>query len=314
VTTLEAVATFLPDERVPIEALADQLELSPIKVEVFRRHLRFGEIRLDRTGTVLDLLLGAVANLDALRGREHRVRYVFHARSYPVGTPYPCNPLHDLCRMFGLQHAVACTVTGQACASGLLAIDLAGRLLAAEPDADEPDEEPLALVLAGEKAFTREAQISPDASIFGEGAAACLVGRSGPRDRMLSYAASLHGEFDSEDPEVAARFQRDYPMLLAEAIRAAVAKAGLGMDEISLILPHNVNRIAWQRVCRQLGFPIARVVLDNLPTTGHVFCADTFFNYLTARGRDLLHPGDRYVVSAAGAARGATLSAMVFEH
>ena len=52
------------------------------------------------------------------------------------------------------------------------------------------------------------------------------------------------------------------------------------------------------------------MVLDDLPETGHVFCADAFVNHRRAA----LRPGDRYVMAAAGAARGATFSAMVFEH
>jgi len=51
----------------------------------------------------------------------------------PVFVPYPLNPLHDVCRALGLEHAVAFTVTHQSCASGLLAIEVAGRLLAGDP-------------------------------------------------------------------------------------------------------------------------------------------------------------------------------------
>jgi 3-oxoacyl-[acyl-carrier-protein] synthase-3 len=67
-------------------------------------------------------------------------------------------------------------------------------------------------------------------------------------------------------------------------------------------------------LCRRIGFPVDRVVLDNVPRFGHVFCADAFINFETARERGLLHPGSRYVVAAAGAGRGATFAAMVFEH
>jgi 3-oxoacyl-[acyl-carrier-protein] synthase-3 len=56
------------------------------------------------------------------------------------------------------------------------------------------------------------------------------------------------------------------------------------------------------------------VVLDNIPTSGHVFCADMFANYKTARERGLLQPGDRYLAAAVGAGGGATFAAMVFEH
>jgi len=95
---------------------------------------------------------------------------------------------------------------------------------------------------------------------------------------------------------------------------AAVERSGLEMGAISLILPHSVDRVAWQRVCRRLGFPLERVVLDNLASIGHLFCADAFVNYRTARTRGLLRPGDRYVMAAAGAGLGTAFSAMVFEH
>lgn len=307
-TALVEVASYLPPDRVPIEDLADGLGLTPMQVKVFRRYHKLGEVRRDHDGTLLDLLRRAVAGLSTLRGHEHRVRYVLFARTFPVVVPFPLNPLHTLCREVGLGHAQAFTVTHQACASGLLAIDVAGRLLAAE----EPGA--LALILAGEKAFTGETQLVPETSVFGEGASAALVSAHGERDRMVSYAAHLHGEFDGDSPELMNRFQQEYTDLLAGAVRAAVDDAGLKLDEIDVVLPHNVNVIAWQRVCRTLGVPLERVLLDHVSSAGHVFCADAFINYRTARERGLLRPGGHYVVAAAGAARGATFSAMVFQH
>lgn len=309
-TALEAVATYLPDRRVPIDVLVGQLGLPPMQVKLFKRFHGFREVRLDPGGTLLDLLLGAASRLEALRGREHQVRYVLHARSMPAVVPYPLNPLDELCRVLGLDHAVAFTVTHHACATGLLAVDIAGRLLA---DDGEPDA--LALVLAGEKTFTRDAQLVPGTSVFGEASSACLVSSGGPRDRLLAYASVIRGEFNDrlEDlPELAARYEQEYPTSLAEAILAAVDRAGMRIDEVSLILPHNVNVVSWQRLSRRIGFPVGRVLLDNVPVTGHAFCADSFINYQTAADRGLLRPGDRYLIAAAGL--GATFSAMVFEH
>ncbi len=292
-TALDAIATYLPPTRVPIE----QAGLTRMQARVFRRYYGLSEVgRAD--GTVLDLLLGAVANLDGLRGNEQRVRYVLWARSFGVVTPYPVNPLDELCRRTGLGHAIAFAVTHQACASGLLALDVAGRLLAADPEA-------LALVLAGEKAFTGETAVVVDTSVFGEGASACLVSHDGPRNRVLAFAADQRGEYDRD----ATGFADEYPAALAKVIETAVARAGLRMDDIARIVPHNVNTVAWQRTCRRLGYPIERVVLDNLPTTGHVYCADAFLNTTRAD----LGPGDRYVMAAAGAAPGATFSALVLE-
>jgi len=220
------------------------------------------------------------------------------------------NPLHDLCRQLGLGHAVAFTITHHACASGLLAVDVAGRMLATD---GEPGA--LALVLAGEKAFTRDAEYVPETTFFGEAASACLVSSDGPRDRMLSYATIIRGDFDGrleDDADLLSRYQKEYPESLAEVILTAAERAGVTLGELSLILPHNVNVVSWRRLCRRLDFPVEKVVLDNIPVTGHNFAADPFVNYRTAADRGLFHPGERYLVAAAGL--GATFSAMVFEH
>jgi len=94
----------------------------------------------------------------------------------------------------------------------------------------------------------------------------------------------------------------------------AVDEAGLTLDDIRVILPHNVNMVTWQRMCTLLKFPRDRVVLDNIKDCGHVFCADLFVNYQTACQRGLLQPGDNYLAAAVGAGGAATFAAMVFEH
>ncbi|MFJ5231383.1 3-oxoacyl-[acyl-carrier-protein] synthase III C-terminal domain-containing protein [Kitasatospora sp. NPDC088391] len=308
-TALLAVADHLPPGRVPIEDLAGGFGLTPMQVKVFRRYHGFGEVSRDPGGTLLDLLRGAVAALPALRGREHRVRWVLHARSVPTVAPYPHRPVEELCAELGLGRATVLAVGHHACASGLLALDAAGRLLAADGDPAA-----LALVLAGEKAFTPEAVMVPETSFFGEGAAACLVAPDGERDRVLCYAADQRGEFDSDAPERAAEFQRDYAGHLAGAVLAAVTGAGLTLAQITAVLPHNVNRAAWHQVCRLLGYPRERVVLDNVAALGHVFCADHFVNHRTARERGLLRRGEPYLMAAAGAGRGATFAATVLRH
>jgi 3-oxoacyl-[acyl-carrier-protein] synthase III len=310
VTALEAVATYLPSLSVPITDLAEQFGLTPMQLKVFKRFQGLEAIRLDPGGTLRDLLLAAATRLDALRGREHRVRYVLHARAMPVIAPYPLNPLHEVTTALGLRGAVSATVTHHACATSLLAIDVAGRLLATDGDRDA-----LALILAGEKAFTLDAQLVPGTSVFGEASAACLVSAGGQRDRVLSYATITSGEFDGRLdllPEVMGRYEEEYPLCLARAMLAAVEQAGLSLADISVILPHNVNAVSWKRMSRRIGFPVAGIVLDNVPVTGHAFCADAFLNYATAVQRDLLEPGRRYLMAAAGL--GATFSAMVLEH
>ncbi|MBW6436415.1 ketoacyl-ACP synthase III family protein [Actinoplanes hulinensis] len=308
-TAIEAVSTYLPPHRVPIASLAGDLGLTDMQVRMFHRYYGLAEVLYEPSGTITDLMLNAAAKLSELRGREQQVRYVVQARTLQAIAPYPQEPLHDVVAALGLRHARAFAVTQHACASGLLAVEMCGRLLAEDGDPDA-----LALVFAGEKAFTPSARMIPGTALMGEGCAAVLVG-AGSRDRLLSYASATHGEFNaglSLTAEMSLEFQQRYPDALAEVILAAAARAGITTADLDLVLPHNVNRVSWVRVARKAGIPVERLFLDNMPVTGHCFCADSFLNYVSARDVGRLKPGDRYLMAAVGL--GSTFSAMVFEH
>lgn len=310
-TALRAVSAYLPEQRVTIAELAEPLALTPSQVQVLKRIQGLSEVRRQAEGeTLVDLLAAAVAGVHGLAGQEHLVRYVIYARGVPVATPFPVNPLHELCRRTGLAHATAFTVTHHACATSLLAVDLAGRLLLADGDPDA-----LALIVAGETVFTHDVELAPEARVFGEGAGACLVSASGSRDRLLSYVSRQRGDLDHwlpDRPDQAERFAKEYRPMVGEVVRLAVEQAGLELEDIALMLPHNVNVRSWRGVCTQLGFPFERVLLENVSMVGHTFAADLFINHRTAVERGLLRPGDRYLVVAAG--YGAVFSAMIFEH
>jgi 3-oxoacyl-[acyl-carrier-protein] synthase-3 len=309
-TAIEAVAAYLPETRVPIANLAGQLDMTARDMKLFERFYGLSEVCRDPGGTLTDLLLGATGKLTELAGQEHRVRYVIYAGGGTVTVPHPINPLQEVCAELGLTGATAFALTHHACASTLLSIDMAGRLLTVDGDPDA-----LALVLAGLKTFTRDAQLVPETTLFSEGSAACLVSATGSSDRVVSYAASMRGDFDgwiTNEEEAATRYGHAYPDCLADVLEQAVAEAGLSLQDLALILPHNVNAVSWSRLCKRMGFPRERVLLDNVPLYGHCFAADGLINYRTACDRGRLQPGDYYLMAAAGL--GAVFSAMVFQH
>jgi 3-oxoacyl-[acyl-carrier-protein] synthase-3 len=308
---LAAVHAYLPAQSFPVRECLAAYGFPDKQIRLHERFYGFSQIRLDPDGDLTELLTSAVSGMPELRGRKHQVRYVLHARTMPVVAPYPLNPLHDATIRLGLGHATAFSVTQHACASGLLAVELAGNLLAGDGDPDA-----LALIIAGEKAFTASAQVIAGTGVMGEGAAAVLVRGHGSRDRVLAYAVDTHGQFSAGpwmSEKVSAEFREAYPGLLAEVIRTAVERAGLTVDDLALIMPHNVNRISWLRTLRQLGIhDTDRLLLDAFPDMGHCFGADSFIGYDIARRQGRLRPGDRYLMTAVGL--GATFAAMVLVH
>lgn len=307
-TSIVAVSSHLPDT-VSLGSLQDGLDLTDRQVRFLRRY--YGLAEICRTGeSEVDLLLTAVGKLAPFAGLRERIRYVVHAKTVPISVPYPISPVAELCSKLGLDHATAFTLTEHACASGLLAVDLCGTLLAADGDPAA-----LALILVGEKTFTLATQMIPGVAIMGEGVAAVLVKAGGTTDRLLGYATRTHSDQDGTvimGPAQAEEFKRIYSDGLAEVVHAALAEAGRSVDDVAIVLPHNVNHMSWIRAARDIGVPFDKVYLDNVGRTGHCFCADPFINHRTVTESGRLRPGDVYVMTSVGL--GVTFSAMVFQH
>jgi 3-oxoacyl-[acyl-carrier-protein] synthase III len=308
VTAIVSVAGHLPGS-VPVASLRSELRLTDLQVRKLRKF--YGLVDVCRSPeSETDSLVAAASKLASLAGAEDRVRYVVRAKTMAISQVYPQSPLRDACDALGLNHATSFTVTDHACASGLLAVDLCGMLLAADGDPAA-----LALVLVGEKAFTYLARTIPDVAVMGEGFAAVLVRAGGGDDQLLGYATRTHGAASGSmamTPAQAKQFRLIYHDALAEVVHAALGVAGLTVDDVDLLLPHNVNKVSWPRSAEVIGVPLERVFLDNVKATGHCFCADPFLNYRTAVDLGRLGPGDRYVMVSVGL--GATFSAMVFQH
>ncbi|MFJ9695825.1 3-oxoacyl-[acyl-carrier-protein] synthase III C-terminal domain-containing protein [Kitasatospora sp. NPDC101183] len=309
-TAISAVASHRP-KTVPLADLQQDVGLTDGQLRQYERYYGLADICREPGEGETQLLRQAVEALPQLRGREADVRYVLQARTMPSPMPYPHTSIAPLLDELGLRHATGFVVSQHACASGLLALDLAGTLLAADGDPDA-----LALILAGEKVGSRQSQSIPGVTVMGEATAAVLLSADGPSDRLLGYASRTYSRFNDQflldDPDAAKEFQELYPTALCEVMTAALEEAGCTLDEVALILPHNVNRLSWVAVCRLLGIPMSRLYLDLVSKTGHCFCADPYLNLHQATLDGRLAPGDRYLMTSVGL--GATFAATVLEH
>ncbi|GAA1189004.1 3-oxoacyl-[acyl-carrier-protein] synthase III C-terminal domain-containing protein [Pseudonocardia alaniniphila] len=310
-THLEAVATYLPPESVSIDEALAGLDISETQIRLFQRFYGFSRIRREPKARLADQMLSTAAGLTELHGREKDVRYVVQALTLPVAAPYPSNPVHDVRRALGLDHAVTFCLTQHACATGLLAVDVCGKLLAADGDPNA-----LALIFTGEKAYTAYSQkFIIDTAVMGEGMAAILVRQGGDHDEVISYVTRTHGQFNQAPwltHEQAREFDQLYPEALAEVMLAAIEQAGLTLADITFVLPHHVNHNSWKRLSKRIELPMDRIFLENLPEVGHCFCADPFINYLSVSETGRLRPGEYYMMVSVGL--GATFSAMVLRH
>ncbi|HEY2443910.1 MAG TPA: 3-oxoacyl-[acyl-carrier-protein] synthase III C-terminal domain-containing protein [Streptosporangiaceae bacterium] len=309
-TTLEWVEAFTPARSVQVEDAAASLGLTRYQARMFRRFHGMGALRIDPAIDLFDLILGSARSLLARLADPGVIKYLLFAHTVIEVTPAHLDASRVFAQRLGLAGVNAFALTQQNCASGLAAIDIAGELLRADGDPQAR-----ALVLTGEKPFTPLAQLIANTTVMGEASSACLVALSGPGERVCSYTAVTEGRYSDGPrlcPEELKRFNDTYTASLTDVIVDAVARAGLEMSDITMIIPHNVNRLLWLRTIDQLGVGRDRIYLDNIPCYSHCYCTDPFLNLVALRDAGQLSEGAYYLLTSVGL--GATYAAMVIEH
>lgn len=302
---LHAVAPFVPERSVGIADLRADLGLSEGELQLFTRFLGLERIAAADGLTTSDMLLAA--GEQALAGTDRsRVGYLIHAHAIGHVAPPAFQLTHSLREKLGLTEARAFALSHQSCVAGLFALKVAETLLRAEPAGTT------ALLLAGEKIFSPVVRHLPGTSITGDAAAAVLVGLDGPGDAVIGRAHRTLGEFHrSRDmpPRQQRRYHHVYIATLTSVMRDATADAELELEDIRLVLPHNINRFSWVAAAAALPIPLDRVYLENVPKLGHCYCCDPFVNLATARAQGAVSPGDAVLLVSGG--QGATFGAAV---
>lgn len=307
VPAIEAVEAFVPQRSVSIDDTVSRLGINRSKLKVFQRVHGLAQLRWDPALMLLDMIsVPAEAALAAVPDKS-QVRYLLYAHTATDVAPAGVEVAQLLRTRLGLSGAEAFAVTQQACASGLAAIDIAAQLLLASGDPALR-----ALVVTGEKPVTRFLSYIPGTTIMGDGSGACLVNISGDGMRIRSFSSKTDGRYSQllyPPPELAAEFSATYTAAVAGALRDAVTRAGLGLADIEMIIPHNVNLSSWKHIISELGVPAGRVYLDNVPRYGHCFSSDAFLNLTSMRAEGRLTEDGIYLLVAVGL--GAVYAAMV---
>lgn len=309
-TTLERIESFLPERSIRIEELGEHLGLRRAELGVFRKFYGLDTLRFDPDLHLFDLVRPAAQRALAALPEGARVSYLVYAHTTQAVAPADVDVAQVVRDELGLADAEAFGLSHQACVSSLGAIDVVGELLRADGE-----EGAYALMVTGERAYSPIVQHVPNTAIMADAASACLVTVDGAGDRVRSFVTRTLGEYAKWlelTPEQSTQFGEQYGTRIAEVINEAVAQAGLTLEDIELVIPHNVNMLAWRQTIKVLDVPREKVFLDNVPRYSHTYASDVFVNYATLREEDQLIDGAHYVMVSVGL--GATFGAMVITH
>lgn len=190
------------------------------------------------------------------------------------------------------------------CASIFAALRMARALIVAEDDLQ-------AVLCVSADKFPAGRHRDLAYNLVSDGACATLVRRGNGRNRIVECTQVTKGAlWDSEEIEneiIAAYF----PTATA-LVERTLAKAGLEMDDIALVIPHNVSLRSWEILGRLIGCPPERIYTDNIARVGHTIASDNLLNLRRATERGMIEKGDYLLLFTFG--YGSNWACMVVQH
>lgn len=302
---IEAIEIAFPPDIQSLDDVAQEVGLSRLDIRMFDRF--YGLRRFHGgPGTLDDLLTPVVDQI------QHNQPQAFAAISHVVHChTVPCVRVFDTASLtpswlkrFPRQTEFASLTMGH-CATPLTAAEWLLRQLS--PGA-------FGLMLIGEKAFHPRVKLIKDTTLMGEAACAVLLTRNGNGPAILSRYTGQDGRFSIQqgaDEHETSDFGQHYVDFTRQHLQAALDKAGITIDRVDWIAPHNVNLASWHRLAQLMHFPREKIFLENVPRYGHCFGADPFINLHQLQQQQRLHKGDIVLLVSVGL--GATYSSLLIE-
>jgi 3-oxoacyl-[acyl-carrier-protein] synthase-3 len=148
-------------------------------------------------------------------------------------------------------------------------------------------------------------------NLVSDGACAALVRRGAERNRIVECAHVTKGalwDSDTIENEIIAAY---FPTAAA-LIERTLDKAGLTIDDIEVVIPHNVSLRSWEILGRLIKCPADRIYTNNIAKVGHTIASDNLLNLRHATDAGLVKKGDYMLLFTFG--YGSNWASMVVQH
>lgn len=191
---------------------------------------------------------------------------------------------------FGMDKAAVFGINQQACTSLLGSLRFAKMLLVDDPSIDS------VLCLTSDR-FPEGAYYEQSYNLISDGSAAAVVSRVESGFKIIACHGITNGGLAQANDEEAAGTYFVYSHRL---IQETLSKANLKLDQITWIVPQNMNIKAWQILARLLRFNEEKIYAPSRPEVGHVISGDNIINLDRLTKEGVLKSGDLILLIMAG--------------
>ncbi|WP_130401937.1 hypothetical protein [Thalassococcus sp. S3] len=269
---LSVLATHIPADRISTEDIVAAADGSVAEARVFRRMFGVDHVAaMPEDQTLSDQFERIVIGLEA----EHDGTLpdaLIYVRGQPVQYPRGQSPVARLAQEHPFLRGVMrqYEVDQHNCGGLFWALDLARTLLASGLAR-------AVAILGGDchAGLPLGDRYVPGCTLMGDAFCGMVVDLEAQGDQVAPVTLRTHPEFARGRSGTAAEmgaFFAAHTRIVSEAL----CDAGFDWAGKDTLLPHNVNRLAWQDFCRQSGIETDRIRLSLLPDIGHCYICDPF--------------------------------------
>lgn len=300
---------YLPRRRLSIEQVAAQMEMSEDELRLYRDTHGLRNVHMAEGETTYDMALRAARKaLEESRLDPDSIDAVIMHHTAFTTSLEPNSVVGRIQAELGLRRSVGFSVWEQYCASIITAMRVARDMIGTSSVTT--------VMLVGADCFFGSTNRAIDGiTIQGEGSSAVIVKSGCSTNRIVGLAGHVDGSFyrtsrcTKEDLE---RFNLIYTLATVRTIQRALKKSKLSLDDIALIIPHNINTSSWRRVLSKLGCGEEKLFSENIPRRGHVFGSDMVINLCDAIDSGRLRKGEYALLVTAGL--GASWGCAIIRH
>ncbi len=198
---------------------------------------------------------------------------------------------------FGMTRARSFAMSGQNCASLLLALRVMHSLFAADARIGK------VLLLSADRACGERYRDIGTFSFESDGACALLLSRRHPYNRALAFAGHVDGRHHGGFRRPHARiheYRALYGLVAHRLISRTAQACQLSLEDFRHLLPINLDRHVFERLAASLHMPADWVFTANIGEHGHVMCCDVVVNLLDLWRRQAPPPRENLLFFMSG--------------
>lgn len=298
---------YLPEQRVSIEELARRIKLSDERLKVYQTVRRLKCVRMsDESAGDMAVKVGRQALIDSGIDPLEIDAVVFFHSLYNMSFA-PASLVGRIQHELGLTRSLSLAVTGQGCAS----INSATRL---SRDMIVAGSAKTVMVIGADAMQESRSRELNGISVVGDGASVMILQKDCEANRFIEISSFDEGYFhcvadwDKKDQD---NFDLVYMIASARLVQRTLRRANLTLDQIKILIPHNVNYSSWDRIIALLKLDPAKFFGENIATNGHAYGTDVVVNLADAIAAGKIQKGDYVLLMSAGMG---TLGCAIIQH